>query len=140
MSNQIIGYARRTLPKLLIVVLLAAQATLIAPQPALAAPTFTVNSGGTSDVIAGGALANGVCQTAANNTVCTLRAAIMKANHFPGGGVTINIPSGMYTLTIPASGPDGETTGNLDITASMSIIGAGAPSTIIVQVTPPERR
>ena len=129
MSKQITGYARRTLPTLLIFVLLAAPATLIAPQPALAAPTFTVTSA--ADVVASAPLNNGVCQTASGNNVCTLRAAIMKANHFLGGGVTINIPSGTYTLTIPASGSDDETTGNLNITASMSIIGAGAASTII---------
>jgi hypothetical protein len=109
--------------------LLAAPATLIAPQLALAAPTFTVNSA--ADVVAGGDLTNGVCQTASGNNVCTLRAAIMKANHFLGGGVTINIPSGTYTLTTPKSGSDDEIIGNLNITSSMSIIGAGAASTII---------
>jgi hypothetical protein len=129
MSNHITGYARRTLPTLLIFVLLAAQATLIAPQPALAAPTFNINSA--ADVVASAPLNNGVCETAPGNNVCTLRAAIMKANHFPDGGVTINIPSGTYTLTIPASGSDDEITGNLNISASMSLIGAGAASTII---------
>ena len=56
----------------------------------------------------------------------------MEANHAPGGPHTINIPPGLYALTIPASssGVD-ETTGDLNITASMSIIGAGSSTTII---------
>src|ERR1700674_2121037 len=108
MSNQITGYARKTLPTLLIFVLLATPATLVAPQSALAAPTFTVTSA--ADVVASAPLNNGVCETLPGNNVCTLRAAIMKANHFPGGGVTINIPSGTYTLTFPAAGSDDETT------------------------------
>lgn len=94
------------------------------------APTFTVNS--SSDVVGGAPLNNGVCETALDNGVCTLRAAIMKANHYAGGGVAILIPAGTYTLTIPSSGIDGdETTGNLAITNTMTITGAGASSTII---------
>lgn len=72
---------------------------------------------------------NGVC--ANSGGVCTLRAAIMEANHTPGGGVSIIIPAGIYTLTIPTSGADDETIGDLDITASMSLIGAGPFDTII---------
>ena len=52
-----------------------------------AVPTLTVNS--LADVPGGGNLANGVCETAPGNGVCTLRAAVMEANHYPGGGVTI---------------------------------------------------
>ena len=74
---------------------------------------------------------NGVCETAVNNHVCTLRAAIMEANHYPGGGVTINVPPGTYLLTIPASGTDDESTGDLNITQTVTIVGAGANSTII---------
>jgi len=59
------------------------------------APTFTVNS--MDDVVAAAPLNDGICATAYNsgvpNGVCTLRAAIMKTNHYPGGGVTINIPA-----------------------------------------------
>ena len=116
MSNSITGYARRTLPTLLIFALLAAPTTMRAQQPALAAPSFTVTSA--ADVIAGGDLANGVCETAPGNKVCTLRAAIMKANHYSLGGVTIIIPSGTYTLTIPAFGFN-ETSGNLLINANI---------------------
>jgi CSLREA domain-containing protein len=93
------------------------------------APTFTVNS--IADAPGGGDLTNGVCETLPGNGICTLRAAIMKANHFAGGGVTINIPAGTYGLTIVPSGLDDETTGNLNLTANMTIVGAGATSTII---------
>jgi hypothetical protein len=113
-------------------VLLAALATLRAPQPARAALLLTVNS--PADVVASAPLNNGVCETAPSNNVCTLRAAIMKANHcicFLNVDITIIIPSGTYALTYPASGSDDETTGNLNVTSSMRIIGAGAASTII---------
>lgn len=69
------------------------------------APTFTVNS--LADVVASAPLDNGVCETAPGNGVCTLRAAIMKANHFPGGGATINVPANSlpYKLTIAPREP-----------------------------------
>ena len=96
------------------------------------APTFTVNS--TADVVAAAPLDNGSCETVTGNNFCTLRAAIMKANHYPGGGATINfgLPGVVtYSLTIPADGADNEATGDLNITSSMSIIGRGPSSTII---------
>jgi hypothetical protein len=93
--------------------------------------TFIVNS--PSDVVGAAPLNDGICATAYNNGVpngvCTLRAAIMEANHTPGGPHTISLPRGLYALTIPGNG--GETNGDLDITASMSIIGAGSSTTII---------
>jgi CSLREA domain-containing protein len=96
---------------------------------ASAAPTFTVNS--VVDTVASAPLDNGICQTSPGNSTCTLRAAIMKANHFPGGGVTIVIPAATYGLTIAPTGADDELTGDLNITASMTIQGAGAATTII---------
>src|SRR5262249_47339851 len=105
---------------------LALWSLFVASFPARAA-IFTVNS--TSDVVGAAPLNDGICATAYNNGVpngvCTLRAAIMEANHAPGGPHTINLPPGLYALTIPASGANDETTGDLNITASMSIIGAG---------------
>src|SRR5262249_7654084 len=66
-------------------------ATNVLPlSPPTSPPTFTVNS--LADVVASAPLDNGICETNPGNGICTLRAAIMKANHFPGGGVTINIP------------------------------------------------
>jgi hypothetical protein len=95
-----------------------------------AAPTFTVNSvfdspADLSDTI------YSVCRTAAANTTCTLRAAIMKANRYPGGGVTIIVPSGAYTIALAPSGEDDETTGDLNITQTMTIVGAGAAHSIV---------
>jgi CSLREA domain-containing protein len=94
-----------------------------------AAPTFTVNS--FSDAIAANPLNNGVCETAPGNHTCTLRAAIMKANHYSGGGVTINLQAGTYVLTRLPSGPDDELTGDLNVTSNMTITGVSAASTII---------
>jgi CSLREA domain-containing protein len=81
--------------------------------------TFTVNSA--ADAPAGGDLANGVCETAPGNGVCTLRAALQKANAFAGGGVVIAIPAGTYVRasTYPA------------ITGVLALQGAGLGSTII---------
>ena len=101
---------------------------LIGPYVAQAA-TFTVNS--PSDVVGAAPLTDGVCETAPGNGVCTLRAAIMEANHSPGGPHTINVPAGTFTLTIPASGANDETTGDLNITANMSVVGSGASNTIL---------
>jgi CSLREA domain-containing protein len=94
-----------------------------------AAPTFIVNS--FDDAPAAAPLNNGVCETLPGNQQCTLRAAIMKANHNPGGGVTIVLPAGTYTLTIASSGLDDETTGDLNITSTVTLTGAGAATTII---------
>src|SRR5262249_41328848 len=101
------------------------------PQTALAAPTFTVNS--PFDLPASAPLDNGVCETAPGNDLCTLRAAIMKANHYPGGAtIRFGLPGVVtYTLGIPPAGFDDERTGNLNITNTVNIIGNGATSTIL---------
>src|SRR5258708_36019628 len=52
-----------------------------AGQLAPAAPIFTVNS--VADVVASGNLANWVCETTPGPGICTLRAAVLKANHGP---------------------------------------------------------
>ena len=95
-----------------------------------AAPTFMVNS--IFDAAADLSDTNySVCRTATFNSTCTLRAAIMKANRYAGGGVTINIPAGAYTLTIPPAGPNDDLSGDLNITQSVTIAGAGALYTFI---------
>src|SRR5262245_34709226 len=99
------------------------------PTPTRAAPTFTVNSN--SDVVDSNP-GDSICDTGGG--VCTLRAAIMEANHTPGGGATINfnLPNGtVILLTRMPSGADDETTGDLNITNTMTIDGNGAANTII---------
>ncbi len=100
-----------------------------APLPTHAAATFTVNS--PADVVDNNP-GNGFCDTGGG--VCTLRAAIMEANHTPGGGAAIHfgLPGEVtYLLSIPKSGSDGEATGDLNITRTMSLLGNGAGITII---------
>jgi CSLREA domain-containing protein len=114
-----------------------------AARPALAAPvaaTFNVNS--TLDEI-DDSPGDGLCHSLHNH--CTLRAAVMEANFSSGAGATIIVPAGIYTLTIPASGGDGASTGDLNLTTpppstatsspasgpSIALFGAGAASTII---------
>jgi|GEM_PF-2100226 CSLREA domain-containing protein len=85
------------------------------------APTFTVNN--TLDAVDANP-GDGICATSGN--VCTLRAAIMEANHTPGGGAIINVPGltvGAYEIAIPPSGADDETMGDLNINANMTIVG-----------------
>src|SRR5262249_53847315 len=106
---------------------LALVALVLSVQPAFAA-SFAVNStADTVDVNPG----TGVCADAANN--CTLRAAIMETNALPGAD-TIMLPAGTYLLTLPNAGgvnEDMDATGDLDVTDSLTINGAGSGSTII---------
>jgi hypothetical protein len=92
------------------------------------AVTFNVNS--TADQIDDD-VTDGVCHTAANT--CTLRAAIMQANHEGGLASVINLPAGTYFITRPILGADGEDEGDLNIAANetVTIVGAGAATTII---------
>ncbi|HEX9371980.1 MAG TPA: choice-of-anchor Q domain-containing protein, partial [Roseiflexaceae bacterium] len=59
---------------------------------------------------------------------CTLREAIVAANQ--NSGSTINLPAGTYTLMIAGAGEDAGATGDLDITASVTIAGAGATTIV----------
>src|SRR5512143_2442107 len=91
--------------------------------------TFVVNS--PSDVVDANP-GDGKCETAPGDGVCTLRAAIMEANHTPGGAtIHFGLPGTVtYLLTIPKSGADDETTGDLNITNTLTLIGNGAARTI----------
>jgi CSLREA domain-containing protein len=78
---------------------------------------------------------DGACHTSSNT--CSLRAAIMQANHLKESGMTlITVPAGTYQLTL-ACPLDGEECGDLNLTAplvadqSIFINGAGAHTTII---------
>ena len=74
-----------------------------------------------------------LCLTASGT--CTLRAAIMQANHI-NLPVSVSVPAGTYLITLPAVnallGPE-EQTGGFDVLLStdLKIRGAGSASTII---------
>ena len=61
---------------------------------------------------------------------CTLRGAIEETNKLPGPD-TINIPEGTFTLTLSGTGEDNAYAGDLDITDSLKIVGAGVNKTKI---------
>lgn len=73
------------------------------------------------------------------NGQCSLREAILAANTDTAvdacpagyGHDTIMLPARTYTLTIAGAGEDGDLTGDLDITADLTLNGSGAASTII---------
>lgn len=97
------------------------------PLSATGGATLIVNS--TADAV-DFAPGNGVCETAAGNNICTLRAAVQESNALPGLD-TIIVPTGTYTLTIPGSNEDAAATGDLDLTEELVITGAGSEFTII---------
>jgi CSLREA domain-containing protein len=104
---------------------LAISLTVLLPATAQAAQ-FVVNSTADAVDLAPG---DGTCATSTG--VCTLRAAIQEANALTGGPHTIRLPPGTYALTIPGAGEDKGATGDLNITANLTISGAGATGTII---------
>jgi hypothetical protein len=71
---------------------------------------------------------DGVCETVPGTGICTLRAAVMEANRASGSTISI---TGIVVLGIPATGPDDERTGDLNITATTTIAGAG-PATAVI--------
>jgi CSLREA domain-containing protein len=90
---------------------------------------------GSATTTGGGAATYTVTKTADTNdgvcdADCSLREAISASNASAGGG-TINIPAGTYTITIAGTGENLNATGDFDIRKSVSIVGAGAGSTII---------
>jgi CSLREA domain-containing protein len=112
---------------LLICALLAG---IFAQTPQARAAAFTVNS---SADLADANLGDGICASSAGS--CTLRAAIQEANALPGGD-TIAIPSGTYTLRIAAGASD-DASGDFDVTAPLTIVGAGTGLTILDGGDPP---
>ncbi|MCP3956603.1 MAG: CSLREA domain-containing protein, partial [bacterium] len=77
----------------------------------------------------------------AGNGFCTLREAIANANADAdvtsgdcaagNGADTVTLPAGTYTLTLTGAGEDSNATGDLDVTDTLTINGAGADQTII---------
>ena len=86
--------------------------------------TFTVNT--TADTV-DATPGDGLAEDVAGNT--SLRAAIMEANAL-GGADTIVLLDGTFSLDLTGGGPDYEH-GDLDVTDTVSVVGAGATSTII---------
>jgi CSLREA domain-containing protein len=103
---------------------LAARVTAAPSIQMLASRTYVVNStADTADADVGApACADG-------HGKCTLRAAIMQANFHPGAD-TITIPAGTFKLTRKGD-DDGAVLGDLDITDSVTLKGAGSTKTII---------
>jgi CSLREA domain-containing protein len=93
---------------------------------ARAQATFVVNS---TDDGADAAPGDGQCRTASG--VCTLRAAIMEANALPGAD-SIVLGSGTHTVLINGSNENLAATGDLDVSDHLTITGAGANSTTII--------
>jgi CSLREA domain-containing protein len=61
---------------------------------------------------------------------CSLREAVAEANRLPDVDV-IELPAGVYTLTRASAGEDNNVSGDLDIKGPVTVVGAGAGSTIL---------
>ena len=106
---------------------ISAVVAVAAASPIGAAETFAVTT--TNDTVDDD-LDDPACLDAAGE--CSLRAAVMQANKTPGAD-TITIPAGTYALTLPSpdpAGPDARV-GDLDVTESLTISGAGIDSTTV---------
>src|SRR5262245_20015715 len=101
-------------------------AGLLASPGSVPAAPFPVDSPSDGSDAAPG---DGVCQ-ATGGAGCTLRAAVQEANALPGAD-TISIPAGSYVLTLGGRAEDHAVTGDLDVTDALTIVGAGAASTVI---------
>src|SRR6202035_3419625 len=100
----------------LAVALLALLGLAAAPPPAAAAVFFVTKTADTLD---------GAC-----DADCSLREAIVAATALPGADVIV-LGAGTYTLTRAGAGEDAAATGDLDVTGDLSILGAGAASTVL---------
>ncbi|MCB0994366.1 MAG: VCBS repeat-containing protein, partial [Acidimicrobiales bacterium] len=62
----------------------------------------------------------------ATPTLCSVREAILAADAY-GGPATVEVPAGTYVRTLAGSGP----LGDLNITGDVTVVGAGAATTIL---------
>ncbi len=120
-------FALRTALRVRLIVLLITLTLYVGPS--------TVTHADTSAILvvnvtydANDAFLNGMCDI--GNGSCSLRAAIQEANFF-GGSDVINLPAGVYTLTLAGADEDASASGDLDISGDLAIVGAGADVTII---------
>jgi trimeric autotransporter adhesin len=107
----------------LILLLTVMAMTLVVTRPALAAP-FAVDRNDDPDPTTVSA-----CSAAADD--CSLRGAIVAANAAAGAD-TITVPAGTYTLTRDGANEDAASTGDLDVTEDLTIIGTGARATSVL--------
>lgn len=115
-----------------------AQLNFVFPQNGARFVTATATSGGTSEFSAAIPISFGCSLTInttldvvnGNDSLNSLREAIRCANLIPGPD-TLTLPAGTYTLTIPGQNENAAATGDLDITDSLTLIGASAATTII---------
>lgn len=66
---------------------------------------------------------NGICEAWPGGP-CTLRAAVIEANNWPGADI-IEVPGGVYELTRIGPGEDNAQLGDLDILEALTIRGEG---------------
>jgi hypothetical protein len=87
----------------------------------LAAPALPASAAATTFTVSG----TGDSTTACAGSGCpSLRSAVLASNA-AGGSNTINLPAGQYKLTRTPSGSDDGRTGDLHITANVTITGVG---------------
>src|SRR4051794_20414635 len=108
-------------------VTLAAFALSAAPA---AAATFTVDS--TADAVDANP-GDGACASLSNG--CTLRAAVQEANAHPDAD-EVDVPVGTYQLTLPGASDNADVSGDLDVTAPLTVLGAGGRSVFITARAP----
>ena len=126
---------RLVLAAALLVLLMAVLYLVAWAIPARAAPVFTA----IDPTDAPDANLNGQCAST-HQGLCTLRAAVQEAEHAGGGEVILSAGYGPYQLTIPggaevdpnaAANAPTSATGDLDISTSVTVTGAGADVSVI---------
>jgi hypothetical protein len=75
---------------------------------------------------------NSGCEDGDDDGDCSLRGAITRANSIGGSNIfVIMIPAGTYTFALGTPNENLNASGDLDLTAEIQLIGAGASTTII---------
>jgi predicted outer membrane repeat protein len=73
-----------------------------------------------------------ICTSTLAGNPCTLRAAVQAANFLGGGPHTINLTvAGTYALTVPGAGESAAATGDLNVTASVTIANTSGSGVVV---------